>query len=161
MRSLAAALAALIALAATFPGPARASQYPLDQAAAIIPRDDAPRLRKAGIRTTEDFLVWGRTAEGRRLLAERCRLALDRIEAWVNLADLMRVRGIGPDVARLLTAVGVRTLFDLQRADGDATAASVRDFNKRTHLSTNPPGAPSIKYWIEMSRALPVIVSRD
>ena len=55
--------AALLALffSSLLPVPsARASQYPLDQAAAIIPRDDAPRLRKAGIRTTEDFLVWGK-----------------------------------------------------------------------------------------------------
>ena len=86
---------------------------------------------------------------------------MSRIEAWVNLADLMRVRGIGPDVARLLTAVGIKTLSDLQRADAATTAAAIRDFNKKTHLSTNPPGAESIRFWIGMSRALPIIVSRD
>lgn len=140
---------------------ARASQYPLEQAVAIIPRDHVPALRRAGVRTTEDFLTWGRTPDGRRLLAKRAGFSVDKVTGWVFLADLMRVRGIGPDVARLLTAAGVRTLADLQRADAGGTAQTVREVNRRTRLSTNPPGAESLRYWIEQSRELPIIVLTD
>ena len=140
---------------------AAASQYPLDQAGAIIPAVEAPKLRRAGIRTTADFLVWGRTSDGRRLLAERSRLALEQVTAWVRLADLLRVRGIGPDVARLLTAVGVRTVSELRAADPDGTAVAVREINKKSHLSTNPPGAESIRYWVAQAATLPVILSFD
>ena len=140
---------------------ARASQYPLDQAAAIIPASDAQKLRRAGVRTTADFLTWGRTPEGRRLLAERSGHPIDKITSWVLLSDLMRVRGIGPDVARLLTAVGVKTIADLKKIDADSTAASIREVNSKRHLSTNPPGAESIRYWVEQAMSLPVIVALD
>ena len=74
------------------------------------------------------------------------------------LADLLRVRGIGPDVARLLTAVGVRTIADLQRADPNLTAQAILDVNKARRLSQNPPGAPSLGYWIRVSRDLPIVL---
>lgn len=161
VRRLACALALTLASAAAAPKTARASQYPLDQAAAIIPASEVPKLRKAGVRTTEDFLTWGRTAEGRKLLADRARISVEQITAWVLLADLLRVRGIGPDVARLLTAVGVRSLSELKRVDADATASSIRDVNNKRHLSTNPPGAESIRYWVQQAMSLPVLVALE
>jgi predicted flap endonuclease-1-like 5' DNA nuclease len=154
-------LALALWLSALPVGAASGSQYPLDQATAIIPADHAHKLRKAGVKTTADFLTWGKTAEGRRLLAERARLSVDQITSWVRLADLMRIRGIGPDVARLLTAVGVRSIADLRKADAEAIANAIRDTNNKQHLSTNPPGAESIRYWVEQSQALPILVSLD
>jgi hypothetical protein len=155
------ARALLLLAAALAAAPAAASQYPLDQAAAIVAEKDAPRLRRAGVRATGDFLVWGRTAEGRRLLAQRSGFPLAQVTAWVQLADLMRVRGIGPDVARLLAGVGVHGVADLRTAEPAPLAATVRDFNRRTHLSSNPPGAPSIRHWVQQARALPDLVEPD
>ncbi len=147
-------LALALALASST---ALASQYALEQAHAIIPAADAQKLRRAGLRTTLDLLTYGRTADGRRAIAARSGLAPERIAEWAGLADLMRVRGIGPDVARLLAAVGVRCLADLQRADPASTAAAVKDVNKARKLSTNPPGIESIAYWIDQARGLPVV----
>lgn len=160
-RRLAFALALALPVVTGSAAPARASHYPLDQAGAIIPASDIPKLRRAGVRTTEDFLTWGRTAEGRKLLADRARIPLEQVTAWVMLSDLLRIRGIGPDVARLLTAVGVRSLADLKKVDADTTAASIRDVNARRHLSTNPPGAESIRYWVEQAMSLPVLLALD
>ena len=155
-------LALLVPLCAFAAAPvARASHYPLDQVTVLVPRDDARKLRKAGVRTTADFLVWGRTAEGRALLAGRSGLPVAQVTQLVLLADLMQVRGVGPDVARLLTAVGVRALADLQRADPEVTAAAIKELNRKAHLSTNPPTAESIRYWVQLSRSLPVTVSPD
>ena len=139
-------------------GDAAASQYPLDQATRIIPRVEGHKLQKAGIQTTLDLFVEGHTAEGRRVLAARSGLPIEKIASWVALADLMRVRGIGPDVARLLTAVGVRTLAELQQADAAATGAAIHVYNRKTHLSTNPPGAASIAFWIGEAQHLPVVL---
>jgi hypothetical protein len=150
---LAAALGLLVATT-----PAGASEYPLDQAVLIIPRPDARRLRRAGIDNTLDLLTYGRTAAARALLAQRTGLTVEKIDAWVALADLMRVRGIGPDVARLLTAVGVRTLAELQRSDPGATAVAIHELNRVKRLSPNPPGAESLAYWIDLSRGLPIVL---
>ena len=141
-----------------FGGVARASQYPLDQASLIIPRADAKLLRKAGIRTTLDILMHGRTPADREALAARSGLPLARIEDWAAFADLMRVRGIGPDVARLLARAGLRTIAALQQADPVTTAAQIKQINQREHLSTNPPGAESIAFWIGLARQLPVVL---
>lgn len=142
-------------------GAAHASQYPLDQVAAIIAPDEARKLRHAGVRTTADLLTWGRTPEGRRLLAERARLPVEQVLGWVLMADLMRVPGIGPDVARLLHAVGVRALVDLRRCDPEVTAASIRETNRKSRLSTNPPGAESLRYWVQLASSLPILVMPD
>jgi hypothetical protein len=152
-------LFALIAplIATTLPA-ARASQYLLDQAHAIIPAPEGKRLRKAGIRSTLDLLTTGRTVDGRKALANRTGLPFERLSALVALADLMRVRGIGPDVARLLTAVGIRTVADLQRADPSAAGAAIQAVNREKKLSTNPPPIESISYWVAQSRYLPIVL---
>ena len=137
---------------------AAASQYPLDQAAAIISRPDAKKLHRAGIRTTLDILNRGRTVVGRQRLADLSGLRVDQIEAWTALSDLLRVRGIGPDVARLLTAVNIRTISDLQKADATAIAQAIQVVNRERHLSTNPPGAEPLGYWIGLSRGLPIVL---
>ncbi|HEX2571881.1 MAG TPA: DUF4332 domain-containing protein [Polyangia bacterium] len=148
----------LVAAIAAFGRDAAASQYPLEQATQIIPRVEGRKLQRAGIETTLDLFVEGHTGEGRRALAARSGLPIEKITSWVALADLMRVRGIGPDVARLLTAVGVRTLAELQQADAAATGTAIHDFNRKAHLSTNPPGAESIAFWIGEARRLPVVL---
>jgi hypothetical protein len=146
------------ALATALASPSLASQYSLDQARQIISRAEAKSLRRAGIQSTFDILIHGRTPSDRAELSTATGLSVEKILSLVMLADLMRVRGIGPDVARLLTAVKVRTVEDLQRADPEATAVAVHDINKRLHLSTNPPGAESISYWVVQARELPVVL---
>jgi hypothetical protein len=148
------AIALSLALVA---GTAVASQYPLEQAHAIISPGETARLKKAGLRTTLDLLTYGRTLDGRKAIAARSGIPLEKIAAWAAMADLMRVRGIGPDVARLLTAVGVTTLALLQKSDATATSVAIHDLNKEKKLSTNPPGVESISYWITQARGLPIV----
>jgi len=156
---MAAPAAVAFALAATVAAAsARASQYPLEQAHAIIAPADAARLKRAGLRTTLDLLTYGRTAPGRQAIAARTGIPVERIADWAGLADLMRVRGIGPDVARLLAAVGVKCLAHLQRAEADPLASAIREVNRDKKLSTNPPGAESIAYWIAQARSLPIVL---
>jgi hypothetical protein len=154
-------LGLLASLGLLIPVAAPASQYPLDQAQQIIDPLAARKLRQAGVRTTADFLVRGRTASDRQALATLAGLPVDRIKSFVLLADLMRVSGIGPDVARLLLAAGVRSIADLRSSVPAQLAARVRDLNHRMHLSTNPPGEPSIRYWVDQAQRLPNVVAPD
>lgn len=135
-----------------------ASEYELEQAGLIISSVDAAALRQVGIKSTLDLLAKGRTLASRQRIARRLRMTVDKVTAWVALADLMRIRGIGPDVARLLTAAGVKTIAQLQQADPAATETAVREVNKKSHLSENPPGAESIANWVRQARALPVVL---
>jgi hypothetical protein len=150
--------AAAVALAALACAPAGASEYNLDQAHLVIPHGDAVKLRRAGLRTTLDLITRGASLRGRGMIAQASGIAFQVVTSYVALADLMRVRGIGPDVARLLTAVGVHTLAEFQQCDPSDTATKIRDLNKDRHLSGNPPGAESLSYWIGQARMLPVVM---
>ncbi|MEJ2601396.1 MAG: DUF4332 domain-containing protein, partial [Anaerolineales bacterium] len=54
----------------------------------------AQKLVDAGIKTTEDLLNFGKTRKGREELVEKLRISEKLVLKWVNMADLMRVKGI-------------------------------------------------------------------
>ena len=75
----------------------------------------ADKLKKVGIRTTAKLLETAKSAKGRKELAIKIGVDEKTILRWANLADRMRIKGVGEDYAKLLQAV----LADLgQELDG-------------------------------------------
>jgi predicted flap endonuclease-1-like 5' DNA nuclease len=138
--------------------PARASNYALEEIPVLIPAEDAARLRSAGVATTFALLEKGADPKGRKALATSTKIAQKTIDGWVKMADLMRVRGVGPDVARLLTAVGVLTVLDLQKADAQKTADAIARVASQQKLSENPPSAEHLAAWISQAKNLPIVL---
>jgi predicted flap endonuclease-1-like 5' DNA nuclease len=68
----------------------------------------AERLRASNIHTTMDLLA--RPAQD---LAKETGLDASRVETWQSMADLIRIKGIGPQYADLLVRSGVRSLPEL------------------------------------------------
>ena len=79
---------------------ARASNYALEEIPQAIPAADAAKLKAAGITTTFSLLEKSVEAKDRKSLSRQTKIAEKTLEAWAQMADLLRVRGIGPDVAR-------------------------------------------------------------
>ena len=75
--------------------------YSIDDIAGIGP-DGADRLRAVGIRTTARLLESAKSPKQRKLLAEKTGIDEKRILSWANLADRMRIKGVGEDYAKLL-----------------------------------------------------------
>ena len=124
----------------------------------LVPTEDAAKLRAAGVPTTFALLEKGADARSRKALAAATKIAPRTIEGWVKMADLMRVRGVGPDVARLLSAVGVLTVADLQKADAQKTAEAIQRVAAAQKLSENPPSADHLAAWISQSKNLPIVL---
>ncbi len=74
----------------------------------------AERLKAVGIRTTDRLLNAAKGPKERKLLAEKTGLDEKRILGWANMADRMRIKGVGADYAGLLQAAGVDTVKELK-----------------------------------------------
>jgi predicted flap endonuclease-1-like 5' DNA nuclease len=156
LRSLRPLILAIAVL--SFAPTARASNYALEEIPILIPAEDAGRLRAAGVQTTFALLEHGADPKARKALASASKIPLRTLDAWVKLADLMRLRGVGPDVARLLSAVGVFTVVDLQKADAQKTAEAIQRVAAAQKLSENPPSAEHLSAWIEQAKNLPIVL---
>lgn len=119
----------------------------------------ATRLRKAGIRTTEGLLKRGRTKKGRSELAAKTGLTYKIILEWVNLADLMRVKGIGSEYSDLLEASGVDTVKELRRRSAASLTAKLAQVNEQKKLVRRLPTEGMVAQWIEHAKALGSIVT--
>ncbi|HEX2257158.1 MAG TPA: DUF4332 domain-containing protein, partial [Afifellaceae bacterium] len=95
-----------------------------------LDREEAAKLRAAGIRTCQAFLARAATPRGRRQLAEGCGIDECTILRWARIADLMRVRGVAQEYAELLEAAGVGTVKDLRRRNAQRLAEQLVEINK-------------------------------
>lgn len=67
----------------------------------------AQKLKETGIKSVEDFLEKGASAQSRKELAMQSGINEGMLLRWVNHADLLRIKGIGAEYAELLEAAGV------------------------------------------------------
>jgi predicted flap endonuclease-1-like 5' DNA nuclease len=112
------------------------------------------RLRKAGVKDTDALLMWGSTPDGRSEMAAATKIGTRRIADWVHRADLMRLKGVDDDYARLLVRAGVSGVVDLstrnpmELAEEVAIAAAVERMAKKT------PREATLTNWIEQARLM-------
>ena len=114
----------------------------------------ARKLATADIRTTDALLAACNGRRKRRLLSEHTGLPERQLQRFVNMADLMRIRGIGGDFAELLGASGVRTVRDLSRRRSVNLAAKMSTVNADRRLSRRAPSASMVERWIAQAREL-------
>lgn len=116
------------------------------------------KLSKAGITTTDDLLKHCATANGRRQVAATCGLDDKQLLKWANMADLMRIRGIGKQFSELLEAAGVDTVKELRTRRADNLAGKIKELNAQKKLTRTTPSERRVANWIEQAKSLnPVI----
>lgn len=108
----------------------------------------ATTLRKARIRTTEGLLKRGATRAGRKRLAKATGLSEELIMAWVNRADLMRVKGIGREYSDLLGATGVETVRELRTRKPANLHSRLVKVNEKKHLVRRLPTTEMVEGWV-------------
>jgi hypothetical protein len=117
-------------------------------------QDQLKVLKSVGIRTTERFLEAARNVRGRRQLSLKTGIPEKLLLRWANMADRMRIKGIGEDHARLLEAIGVVTVRELKYRNPAHIAKSMREYNNRRKLVRLLPSEAAIKRWIEAAAKL-------
>ena len=111
-------------------------------------------LKTAGIRTTGRLLEAAKDPKGRKRLAEKTGLDEKRILRWANLADRMRIKGIGEEYAYLLEAAGVDTVKELKYRNPCNLAKAMAEANTKRKLVRLLPSEKAVTRWIELAKKL-------
>jgi predicted flap endonuclease-1-like 5' DNA nuclease len=106
------------------------------------------KLRAAGINNTDDLLDQCCTPKGRKATAETTGVSEKMLLEWSNMADLMRVSGVGRQFAELLEASGVDTIKELRQRNAENLATKMGEVNEEKKLSKSTPNVDMIKDWI-------------
>ena len=138
--------------------PAHASNYALEEIPQAIPAGDAAKLKAQGIGTTFQLLEKGAEPRARRELARATHIPERTLEGWIQMADVLRIKGVGPDVTRLLAACGVRTVAQLKIQDPAKLSDEIMKVNSQKHLSENPPSMEHLQAWIAQAQTLPIVL---
>jgi len=113
------------------------------------------KLEAAGIKTVEKLLEAGGKAKAREELAAKTGIPHKLILEWVNLADLMRIKGVGEEYSDLLEEAGVDTIAELANRKAENLHAKILETNKEKKLVHRPPVLKQVQKWIEEAKKLP------
>lgn len=112
------------------------------------------KLAAVKIESTDDLLARCGDASGRRAIAESTGLSEKLLLDWANMADMMRISGIGPQFAELLEASGVDTVKELQHRRADNLAEALVEVNKQKKLARTTPASSVIQDWIDAAKTM-------
>jgi len=115
----------------------------------------AKKLRAAGIGSIEALLKRGCTPEGRKEIEEATGIGHAFILEWVNLADLMRIKGIGEEYSDLLEEAGVDTVKELRNRVPANLHQKLLEINVAKRLVRRPPALSQVESWVKQAKALP------
>jgi predicted RecB family nuclease len=119
----------------------------------------ASKLKSAGIRTMEGLLEAARTAKGRKNLSEKTGFSEQQLLEWANLADCMRIPGMGKAKAELLRASGVNTVREFTHRNPSRLAQAMRDANDKRKLVRVLPSEKTVEQLIQKARKLPLKIT--
>ena len=117
------------------------------------------KLKEAGIGTVEKLLAAGASKKGRTELEESTGIAGDKILKFVNHADLIRVKGIGPQFAELLEAAGVDTVKEFKSRNAANLHAKMKEVNDEKNLVNGMPSLGQLEAMIEEAKSMEYLVT--
>jgi predicted flap endonuclease-1-like 5' DNA nuclease len=123
-----------------------------------VGRTYANKLSDAGVSSIEDLLGKGAKRTGRKSLAEAVGVSEQRILEWVNRADLIRIKGVGSELADLLEAAGVDSPAELAGRTPANLHAKMVEINAAKKLVRQLPSEQQVQSWIAEAKGLPRVV---
>ncbi|WP_428700267.1 DUF4332 domain-containing protein [Stappia sp.] len=128
--------------------------YSIDEIEGIGPVY-AEKLQAVGIKTTEAYLERAKDPKGRKALAEETGIDDKRILKWANMADLMRISGVGEEYSELLEAAGVDTVKELKHRNAANLHAKMAEVNEEKKLVRQLPSESAVEKWVAQAKDLP------
>ena len=119
----------------------------------------ADSLKAVGIRTTEKLLEAAKSPKGRKDLAAKTDISEKQLLCWANMADRMRVKGLGKDYAVLLQLAGVDTVKELKYRNPEKLAKAMAAANVKRKLVRLLPSDKAVTRWIEHAKKLPLKIT--
>ncbi len=108
----------------------------------------AQKLEAEGIHTTDDLLKATTTQQERSTLAKKVGVEGSQLTEWINRADLMRLKGVGTEMANLLEECGVDSSKELQHRKADNLYAKLKETNDAKKITHHAPTLEQVDGWI-------------
>ena len=133
-------------------------QYTIQEIEGIGPTYGS-KLAQVSITNTRQLLDRCGGTKGRREVAARTGLDESQLLKWANMADLMRISGIGKQFAELLEAAGVDTVKELRNRNGVNLTTKMKEVNAAKKLTRGTPSVRQVSAWIDQAKTLPPAIS--
>ena len=119
---------------------------------------NAQKLVNYGIGTTDRLLLVAAHKRGREDLAEQTRIPEKLILEWVNIADLIRIKGIGAEYCYLLDAAGIDTISALRQRRPVSLYSALIEINREKSLVRRIPSQSDVESWVKQAKGLKPVV---
>lgn len=119
----------------------------------------AAKLSGAGITNTDHLLEHCGAKSGRGKVAGSTGISEKQILRWTNMADLMRIKGVGEEYSDLLEAAGVDTVKELRNRNAVNLAAKMSEINTAKSLVRSVPSADTVTKWVDHAKTLDPAIS--
>jgi predicted flap endonuclease-1-like 5' DNA nuclease len=117
------------------------------------------KLKGVGIRTTGKLLESAKRSKDREALAKKIDIDARIVLCIANLADRMRIKGVGQEYAELLHAAGVDTVNELRYRNPANLAKKMAEANAERKLVRVLPSELMIQRWIDHAKKLPLKIT--
>ena len=134
------------------------SSYPIAKIEGIGPTY-AEKLKAVGISNTKKYLERAKDAAGRKALEEETGIEHARILKWANMADLMRIKGVGEEYSELLEAAGVDTVKELRNRNAANLTKAMKEANDEKKLVRQVPAQSGVEKWVAQAKELPPMMT--
>lgn len=132
--------------------------YPISEIEGIGPAI-AERFKAQHIRTTKKLLEEAKSPKKRKALSEKTGIGCAQILKWANMADMMRIKGVGEEYSELLEAAGVDTVRELKYRNPKNLAQRMAAANKARKLVRVVPSEQMVTKWIAQAKSLPMKIT--
>ena len=119
----------------------------------------ADKLKKAGIRTTAALLARAKDPKGRKEVAAAADIDDGLILKCANMADLMRIKGVGEEYSELLEAAGVDTVKELRTRNAANLTKAMVEANAKRKMVRLLPSLSAVTKWVEQAKTLPPMMT--
>ena len=119
----------------------------------------AAKLNAAGIQDTDDLFAEAGIKANRAKLAEETGISEKLILSWCNMADLMRLKGVGGQFAELLHAAGIDSCKELAQRKAENLHAKMEEVNAAKNLTHGNFTVAMVQKWIDEAKTLPAVIS--
>ncbi len=117
------------------------------------------KLAKAKITNTDHLLKLCCNKKGRKAVAESTGCTEAQLLKWANMADLMRISGVGEEYSELLEVAGVDTVKELRNRKAANLAAAMKETNAKKKLTRTVPGEGTVQKWIDQAKKLAPVIT--
>ena len=117
------------------------------------------KLKTIGIATTGKLLDLAKDPKGRKSVAADSGIDETLILKWTNMADLMRIKGVGEEYSELLEAAGVDTVKELRNRNPQNLHKAMVEANEKRKMVRLLPSEKAVVSWVAQAKELPPMMT--